>query len=252
VGIWTISLLVSRLPAYLTRGSQLALTAQFLGLFELEVCNVLCPIIEADDQLAASTCPTFLRFPDVGICACCRVVLQTAVPCGYCLFDGIARCASVADDPLDFGIARGKDIQPLITTQAELDRDRLPGFYSVECRQVIHRGEEAAEGIGELQLDFEGADVTVGPLGASDAALIGGGADAIFCGIDGGAASHQRHRLGGTAVVLQGTQVRIAAQRRGAAEDAVLDQVVDVRGHGPEVVAIPTTWAVRDNRIAQM
>jgi hypothetical protein len=72
-------------------------------LFELEVGDVICPIRQAADELAAGACPTLLRLPDMGVGTDGWVVLQSATARHHGLFDVIARCAAVTGDLLNFG-----------------------------------------------------------------------------------------------------------------------------------------------------
>src|SRR5690349_7561537 len=116
-------------------------------LFELEISEVVGAVGQAQDELATGARPTFLRLPDIDVLPTARIISQALVG-GRRLFDRGERGRIVAGDRLGIRVAGGQDGQALVATQAEFDRNTAPAIDCVERGQVVHRLEEAAEGVG--------------------------------------------------------------------------------------------------------
>src|SRR5262249_18438890 len=99
------------------------------------------------------------------------------------------------------------------------------------------------DGQGGEGLALVGADVHEAVDHAGRAALIGGyaaGVQGDAAGAEGRAVGHERHRLGGTAIVPQGAELRVLADQVGTdpTRTAGADQVVALRDHRPADVGL--------------
>ena len=108
---------------------------------------------QAHDELATGSRPCFVGLPDVAVGLGAGVVLQAAVARRHCLLNRVAAATATAaatTHVLRNGVAAGEDVQAKVATQAELDRDGLPGVDRVDRGQVVHWLEEAGPVVGHL------------------------------------------------------------------------------------------------------
>ncbi len=81
-----------------------------------------------------------------------RVVRESALISRRCYLDAVHERRRITGYLLRSWIARGKDIEPLVTVQAEFHGHALAGFHLVDHRQVVNRLEETGE-IEGLHID---------------------------------------------------------------------------------------------------
>src|SRR5690606_36647134 len=66
------------------------------------------------------------------------------------LLNTVLGSARLTGDAGDLRIALGKDVQPPVAAQAELNRDGAAGIDHVEGRRVVDGREEAVEGVEDI------------------------------------------------------------------------------------------------------
>src|SRR4051794_11037795 len=119
------------LPRRWGRGTRVR-PAPPVGLLEPEVGVLLATVVEGHGQPAAGAGPGLGRLPDVGVLASDRIVGQCGIPGAGSLLDVVDRRARVAGYLLRRRRSGGEDVQALVTTQAELDRDGAAGLRHVD------------------------------------------------------------------------------------------------------------------------
>ena len=137
------------------------------------------------------------------------------------------------------------------TSEVFRDLGCLFGDYSWAVGfELSHDDRQESAPCHWLKCRFIRADVTVRPLGTGDAALVevvdrGRRADGVVRRVNRRAAWAERHRLGGAAVVLQGTEYRVAVDARTGGIG--IAEVSAAIGDGTGAVA--SRWAVGDDRV---
>ena len=110
---------------------------------EIEVGVVRSSVRQSHIQHPAGATPCFVCFPDIDVLVGRRVVVETAVTRIDRGLDIINRLMVVTCHRSGQRKTSGENVQPLIATQTELDRDRAARLNPVEHRNIIHGREEA-------------------------------------------------------------------------------------------------------------
>ncbi len=110
-------------------------------LFEFEVGAVKAAVIQLDHQLTTRASPRRIRLPNVRVLNGSRIVTQTAVASSQRLFEvyeGSSRIASNQTGTMITWDDR-KDIQSLVSAEAELQRNCSARIYCVHHQQTANR-----------------------------------------------------------------------------------------------------------------